>query len=93
MKLSYVLASVVDTSGLPHPHTANTISKALNIVFSISASIALLMIVINGMLYILARGDPNGTARAREGVIYSVVGLVVVMMAYTIVTFVVKGIG
>lgn len=92
MNVLYHLATIIDTRGLPKPDTSNTMSKVLNTVFAISASIALLMIVINGMLYILARGDPNGTARAREGVIYSVVGLVVVMAAFSIVTFVVKGV-
>jgi hypothetical protein len=79
--------------GLPQPNTANTIPTILNIVFAMSASIALLMIVISGFRYIVAHGDPNATAAAKKGVLYAIVGLVVVMSAYSIVTFVVKGVG
>lgn len=84
----------VDATCLPHsvanPTTLNT---ALNIIFAFSASIAVLIIVIAGFRYILARGDPNATAQAKNAIIYALIGLVVVMTAYSIVAFVVKGIG
>jgi len=52
-----------------------------------AASVALLLIVIGGFRYILAKGDPNGIARSRDTIIYALVGLVVIMLAYAIVTF------
>lgn len=88
----YLLASIVDTSGLPNHSPSGTLNTVLNIVFSITASISLLMIVIGGLRYILAKGDPNGTAQAKNTIIYAVVGLVITMAAYSIVTFVVKGV-
>lgn len=63
----------------------------LSVVFALAASIAVLMIVIAGFRYILAHGDSNAMAQARNSIIYAVVGLVVIMAAYAIVTFVVKG--
>ncbi len=80
--------------GLPTPnanqHTLNTI---LSIVFSITGAVALLIIVIAGMRYILARGDPNSVAQARNTILYAVIGLVISLAAFSIVTFVLKGIG
>jgi hypothetical protein len=82
---------VVDTSCVPKPAAdAGAISNMLNIVFAFSASIAVLIIVVCGFRYILAHGDPNTTAQAKSGIVYSLVGLVVVMAAYSIVTFIVK---
>ena len=78
---------------LPNPNPDSTIPTILNIVFSIAASVALLMVVINGFRYITAHGDPNSTASAKNGILYALVGLVVVMAAYSIVAFVVKGVG
>jgi hypothetical protein len=78
---------------LPQPNTNNTIPTVLNIVFALAASVALLMVVINGFRYIIARGDPGNTASAKNGILYSLVGLTVVMAAYSIVAFTVKGVG
>ncbi|HSX05974.1 MAG TPA: hypothetical protein VLF69_05890 [Candidatus Saccharimonadales bacterium] len=83
----------IDTSCLPQTTTTNTIPTALGIIFAFTASISVLIIVIAGFRYILAHGDPNGTAQAKSTIVYALVGLVVTMAAYSIVTFVVKGIG
>jgi hypothetical protein len=68
-------------------------TRAMSIVFATVAAIALLMIVINGYLYITSSGDPQRTAQARQGLLYSVIGLLVVLLAAVIVTFAVRGIG
>jgi len=83
-----IVAAIIDISGLPRPG-GDTINIVLNVVFGVSASIAVLMIVIGGFRYIVAHGDPNQTASAKNSILYALVGLVVVMAAYSIVTFVV----
>lgn len=88
----YTIASTIDTSGLPRPNTDNTIDTALNLVFAIAASIAALMVVIGGFRYILAHGDSNAVAQARKTVLYAIIGLVVIMVAFSIVTFVIRGV-
>lgn len=65
--------------------------KGLMITFGVLGAVALLMIVINGFLYITANGDAQKTVQARLGVLYSVIGLIVVIFAAAIVTFVAKG--
>ena len=85
----------VDPCGLPRPGSAQStgyINVILSIVFAIAASVAVLMIVINGFRYIIARGEPGATASAKDGLLYSVIGLLVIMAAYSIVVFVVHGI-
>jgi hypothetical protein len=54
---------------------------------------AVMIIVIAGLRYILAHGDPSATATARNAILYAVIGLLVSMAAFSIVTFVVGGIG
>lgn len=84
----------LDTSGLPHtPADSATLSTILNIVFGLTASIAVLIIVVSGFRYIAAHGDPHATAQARNGILYAVIGLLLTMMAYAIVIFVVKALG
>ncbi len=91
MDILRTLAVLVDTRPLPRVTTDNAISNILNVVMGTVAAIALLMIVIGGFRYILARGDPNNVAQARNTIMYAIIGLLVTMSAYAIVTFVVKG--
>ncbi len=86
-------ATILDYSSLPNHSPGNVIASILNIVFAITASISVLMIVIGGMRYITAHGDASATERARSTIIYAVVGLVITMAAFSIVTFVIGKVG
>jgi hypothetical protein len=89
----YYYFAFLDTSNLPKAQAnQGSISAVLTIVFAVAGSLALLMIVIGGFRYITAQGNPNDVARARGTIIYSVIGLLVAMAAYSIVAFVVKGV-
>jgi len=90
----FAASSPIDTSALPQPPNSgnNILPTVLKIVFGLAGSIAVLMVVINGFRYIVAQGDPNSTASAKNGIIYALVGLLVVMTAYSIVAFVVHGV-
>ena len=59
----------------------------VNVFFSILGAAALLIIVIAGLRYINARGDPGATAKAQSTVAYTSVGLAIALVAYGIVTF------
>lgn len=86
--------TLLDTSCFPHPRTdGGTIDRMLGIVFAITACVAVLIIVIAGFRYIAARGDPNAVAQARNAILYAVIGLIISMAAFSIVTFVVRGVG
>ena len=64
----------------------------LGVIFGLAGAVALLFLVIGGVRYVLSRGDPNATAQAKGTVLYSIVGLVVVILAFTIVRFVVSNV-
>ena len=66
--------------------------SALQIAFGIGGALAVLIIVVAGLRFVTARGDPQAVSRARNSVIYAVVGLVVCAMGFAIVTFVVDNI-
>lgn len=76
---------------LPQPG-ANTgaFKAALSIVFGLVGALAFLMIVISGLRYILSGGDPQRMSKAKDGIIYALVGLVIAITAEAIVNFVVS---
>ncbi len=68
--------------------TGATLQHAAQAVIGIFAVVAVLMIVIASLNIMLAQGDPQKVAKARETIIYALVGIVVAASAEVIVTFV-----
>lgn len=71
-----------------NPLTPDSISAVLQIVFGIAGGIALIIIVLAGLKYTLSLGDSQGTAQAKNAIIYALIGLAVCILGYSIVTFV-----
>jgi TRAP-type C4-dicarboxylate transport system permease small subunit len=77
------------STGLPTVSAnSDALQLVLQIVFGIAAAVAVLYIVIGGFRYVISNGDPSGAAKARNTVIYAVVGLAVAVSAEALVTFV-----
>jgi len=64
------------------------VSSLFGGVLAIAGVIAVLFIVIGGYKYVASQGNPQEVQKAKETIIYALVGLVIVMMAFTIVQFV-----
>lgn len=58
----------------------------------IIGALAVLMIIIGGMRYITSNGDQAQVTSAKNTILYSVIGLIVAIMAYAIVHFVIANI-
>ena len=64
------------------------VRNIINTLFFLIGSVAALMIVVGGFKYITSNGDPSAVKSAKDTIFYSVIGLVVAVMAYAIVFFV-----
>lgn len=51
-------------------------------------AISVLMIIIGGLMYTLSAGDPSQTKKAKDTILFAVIGLVIALAAGAIVTFV-----
>ncbi len=69
---------------------STTIANVLTVVFGTLGAISVLIIVIAGFQYILSSGDPAKTAKAKNTILYAVIGLVVAVSAGAIVNFVLR---
>ena len=88
----YILATDISGKNLPNKSGVGTheLQTILQIVFAIAGALALLMIVVSGLRYILSGGDPNRISKAKDGIIYALIGLLIALTAEAIVSFVVK---
>ncbi|GAC1392781.1 MAG: hypothetical protein NVSMB46_09510 [Candidatus Saccharimonadales bacterium] len=90
MNIVYFSQTNPDTTSLPHLNVLNDgslVKVAIQLVLAILGGIALVVITLAGLKYIISRGDPQAVAKAKNTILYAVIGLVIAMMAEVIVSF------
>lgn len=79
-----------DELGIPDQDlTAGSVTTFLNGVYFIAGFLAVLMIIIGSINFVISSGDSSKTTKARNTILYSVIGLVIVALAFAITQFVV----
>lgn len=64
------------------------LTKATNLVAFLVGIASVIMIVVGGFKYITSAGDNNNITSAKNTILYAVIGLVVALVARTIVIFI-----
>ena len=54
--------------------------------------VAVIMVIIGGFTYMTSQGDPGKTKKARDTILYGIIGLVIALLAFAIVNFVLANI-
>lgn len=85
---AYKYLAEIAPTGLPDPKIDVTLASVLKIVFIVCALLAVLFVTIGGLKYTLSNGDPQAIASAKNTIISAIVGLVIALFAFTIVSFV-----
>jgi len=67
---------------------AEIIGKAIKVIMSIVGSIALVMFVYAGGLWMVAGGNAQQTTKAMKTMVWSAIGLIVILSSYSIVNFI-----
>ena len=68
---------------------SSVVQNVFNVALGAAGAIAVALIVFAGIKYSLSQGKPEETNKARNTIIYSLVGIVVVILAFIVVNFVV----
>jgi len=63
--------------------------KITNILLFLMGSVSVIMIIIGGFRYVTSQGDQTQMQSAKNTILYAVIGLIVAIAAYAIVSFVV----
>jgi hypothetical protein len=66
----------------------STLDAVLSAVFVIAGSLSLLFLVIGGFRYVLSGGDPENTKKAKNTVLYSIIGLGISLSAFVVINYV-----
>ena len=90
--MKFYLAQL-DASKLPQPPAEQTdLDKIFSIVYVTIGAIGILIMVIAGVRYITARGEPNKMAEAKNMIVYTLTGLVIAAMAAVLVNYVLNNV-
>ncbi len=69
-----------------------TVINIINAVVGVLALVAVIVIIIGGINYMTSAGDAGKVKKAKDTILYGVIGLVVCVLAFAIVNFVISNI-
>lgn len=76
-------ATTTDTS------VSKIIKNVVNVLLYLLGAAAVIVIVIAGIMYVSSGGETTSVTKAKNMLLYAVVGLVIALLAYAIVNFVI----
>ena len=69
-----------------------TVNTIINVIIGIVGFVAVVMMIMGGISFITSQGDSAKVAKARNTILYGVVGLIVAILAFAIVNFVLSSV-
>lgn len=91
MGAGYVAFNVDDFNNLVTPKTSGSVDPKVIVINIINYAlffigvIALVFVIYGGIMYITSGGDSDKTTKARNTIMYAVLGIIVVVISYVIV--------
>ena len=68
------------------------LNTVINVALAVIGFVAVVMIILGGVQYTTSAGDSGRVKKAKDTIMYGIIGLVVALLAYAIVNFVLSGI-
>lgn len=89
-QLTYFADKVTAPSGIPTVDANDTTLKNIfNVVLALGGAVAVAFVVFGGVKYMLSQGEPNEIKQSRDTILYSIVGLVIVVISFMLVNYVI----
>ncbi len=86
--LSVVLNGNSYTTHLPTTSTSGALGIVLNIVFGTLTGLSVIIVVVGGIQFMASGGNPEQTNKAKNTILYAVIGLAVALTAEILINFV-----
>jgi len=68
---------------------SDSIKTITNVLLFIIGTVAVIMIILGGIRYTTSNGDSSQVTAAKNTILYSVIGLVVALLAFAIINFII----
>lgn len=64
------------------------IANVVRILVALGGALAVIFIIVGGLFYVVSSGDPGRIKRAKDILKESITGLIIVIIAYSVITFI-----
>lgn len=78
-----------NTAGINKISAEAILQAAINIAFFAASATAVIVIVVAGYYFVTSSGSPESTRKAKDMILYGIIGLVVIIIAFTVTQFVI----
>ncbi|MBQ6375530.1 hypothetical protein IJJ37_01180 [Candidatus Saccharibacteria bacterium] len=82
----------VNTVGTGSENLTNSVTGIINGVIAALGIVAVVIIIIGGVSYMTSSGDAGKVKKAKDTILYGVIGLIICVLAFAIVNFVIVSI-
>jgi len=65
-----------------------TVNGIINVILGVIGIVAVVVIIVGGVSYLTSQGDAGKVAKAKNTILYGVVGMMVALLAFAIVNFI-----
>jgi type IV secretory pathway VirB2 component (pilin) len=69
-----------------------TLNTIINVVIGLIGFVAVIVIILGGVQYTTSAGDSSKVKKAKDTIMYGIIGLVIALMAYSIVNFILSNV-
>lgn len=74
--------------GIPKADSNTVLHNGLSIAYFVAGIVAVLVIIISGFTLVTAGSDPGTVTKAKNSILFAVIGLVIVILAAVITQFI-----
>lgn len=79
----------VDPVGDKQDNLVQVVTNIINVIIGVLGIVAVIVIIMGGVSYMTSSGDAAKVKKAKDTILYGVIGLVVCVLAFAIVNFVI----
>ena len=87
------LGEKLDTGVQNLPRGEFQLQTILNTVYAIMGMVAVVTIIYNAVVYLTSQGEPGTTKKATQGILFSVIGLAIILVAALLTNFIFVTVG
>ena len=92
--MKYILLQLAQTidatdSNIPTLTSGEVVTNTLNLAYFLAGIIAVIVIIIGGIMYTTSAGNAGSVTKAKNMILFSVIGLVVILSAFALTNFVI----
>ena len=69
-----------------------TVNQIINVVLGVIGIVAVVVIIVGGFSYLTSQGDAGKVAKAKNTILYGVIGMFVALLAFAVVNFILSAV-